>query len=126
MIDQFVKKHYIRILDKNKRAVSRSRHPAELFNSPNDYNSVKINEYQSYSTEPVYTIEILESELNRLAEFELQVFNQRDVNNTHYNLFETMLRQKELEQKLRDNNEAVRIAYEQYSAILALASKTLT
>jgi hypothetical protein len=73
-----------------------------------------------HDTEPLYTIEIAESELERIADFEQQVFNNAKKTG-HYNLFEALMGQKEEEQKLRNKYPAVRKAYEHYSLMLKLA-----
>jgi hypothetical protein len=71
-------------------------------------------------SEPLYTIEIAESELERIAEFEQQVFNNAKKTG-HYNLFQTIIEQKEQEQYLKNRYPAVKKAYEQYSLMLKLA-----
>jgi len=71
-------------------------------------------------TEPLYTVEIAESELERIAEFEQQVFNNAKQTG-HYNLFEHLMEQKEQEKLLRDRYPAVRKAFEHYSLMLKLA-----
>lgn len=71
-------------------------------------------------TEPLYTVEIAESELERIAEFEQQVFNNAK-RTGHYNLFEHLMEQKEQEKLLRDRYPAVRKAFEHYSLMLKLA-----
>ncbi len=71
-------------------------------------------------TEPLYTVEIAESELERIADFEEQVFNNAKQTG-HYNLFQAVLEQKEREKELRDMYPAVRKAFEHYSLMLKLA-----
>jgi hypothetical protein len=65
-------------------------------------------------------VEISESELQRIAEFEEQVFNNMK-SQGRYNMFETLMEQKQQEKYLRDKNPAVKKAYEHYSLILKLA-----
>jgi hypothetical protein len=72
-------------------------------------------------TEPLYTVEIAESELQRIAEFEAQVFNNMK-RYGHHNLFEILMEQKENEKLLRDRYPAVKKAYEHYSLMLKLAN----
>ena len=71
-------------------------------------------------TVTLYTVEITESELQRIAEFEEQVFNNMK-SQGHYNMFETLMEQKQQEKYLRDTYPAVKKAYEQYSLMLKLA-----
>jgi hypothetical protein len=73
-----------------------------------------------HDTEPLYTVEIAESELERIAEFEQQVFNNAKKTG-HYNLFEHLMEQKEREKYLRERYPAVRKAFEHYSLMLKLA-----
>jgi hypothetical protein len=71
-------------------------------------------------TEPLYTVEIAQSELERIADFESEVFNNMKKQG-HYRMFETLMEQKERERALRDKYPAVKKAYEQYSLMLKLA-----
>ena len=73
-----------------------------------------------YDSEPLYTIEIAESELERIANFESEVFNNMKKQG-HYKMFETLMEQKQEEKHLRDKYPAVRKAYEHYSLMLKLA-----
>ena len=118
-VKKFVAEHNIRVIDSNKRAYKHTRANVVLFDYENDYNKFR-NDYQTFDTETLYTVEISESELTRIAEFENQVFNNMKATG-HYNLFETLMEQKEQEAYLRDTYPAVRKAYEQYSLMLKLA-----
>ena len=118
-VKKFVAEHNIRVIDSNKRAYKHTRANVVLFDYENDYNKFR-NEYQTFDTETLYTVEISESELERIADFEHQVFNNMKQTG-HYNLFETLMEQKEQEAHLRDTYPAVRKAYEQYSLMLKLA-----
>ena len=118
-VRKFVAEHNIRVIDSNKRAYKHTRANVQLFQYDDDYNKFR-NDYVSFDTETLYTVEIAESELERIAEFESQVFNNMKQTG-HYNLFETLMEQKEQEAHLRDTYPAVRKAYEQYSLMLKLA-----
>ena len=118
-VKKFVAEHNIRVIDSNKRAYKHTRANTVLFDYENDYNKFR-NEYLTFDTETLYTVEVSESELERIAEFEHQVFNNMKQTG-HYNLFETLMEQKEQEAHLRDTYPAVRKAYEQYSLILKMA-----
>ena len=115
---KFCQQHEIRILDTNKRAHRYHKVSMDYFKDPTDYNRF----YQEIvaDTEPLYTVEITESELERLAEFEAQVFNNLEKTG-HYRMFEVLMEQKEEEKRLRHKHPAVQKAYEQYSLILKLA-----
>lgn len=117
---QFIQDHRINVLDDNKRAYKHTRMATKFFQYSEDYNMMNATQAIQYDTERLYTIEISESELKRIAEFEAQVFNNmRDKG--HYNMFEDLMDQKERERALRDTYPAVKKAYEHYSLILKLA-----
>lgn len=118
-LKKFAAEHNIQVIDSNKRAYKHTRANVNLFHYETDYNKFQ-QEYMTFDTETLYTVEISESELERIAEFESQVFNNMKATG-HYNLFETLMEQKEQEAYLRDTYPAVRKAYEQYSLILKLA-----
>ncbi len=118
-LDEFCSKHRIKIIDTNKRAhVATKININNYFQDPSDYNRVFRD--VRYETEPLYTVEITQSELEKIAEFEKQVFNHLEEHG-HYNMFNIMMEQKEKEKRLRDKYPAVKKAYEHYSLILKLA-----
>lgn len=117
---QFIQDHRINVLDDNKRAHKHTRMATKFFQFPEDYNKMTATQAMQFETERLYTIEISESELTSIAEFEAQVFNNmRDKG--HYNMFEDLMDQKEQEKMLRNKYPAVKKAYEHYSLILKLA-----
>jgi len=116
---KFCNEHGIRVIDSSKRAHKHTKANVSLFRYADDYNKF-LNEPIHFETETLYTVEIAESELKRIAEFESQVFNHMK-SKGHYNMFETLMEQKEQEQQLRNKYPAVRKAYEQYSLMLKLA-----
>jgi len=119
-LKSFIQDHRINVLDNNKRAYRHTRMNTKFFQFPEDYNMMTATQSIQYETEQLYTVEISESELERIADFEAKVFNNmRD--HGHYNMFETLMKQKEHERILRDKYPAVRKAYEHYSLILKLA-----
>lgn len=118
-VTEFTKRHSVRVIDNTKRAHKHTRSNVQLFQFADDYNKF-ISDHLTFETEVLLTVEIAESELERIATFEEQVFN--NLSNTgHYNLFETLMEQKEQEQRLRDQFPAVKKAYEQYSLMLKMA-----
>ena len=117
---QLIQDHRINVLDDNKRAHKHTRMATKFFQFPEDYNKMTATQAMQFETERLYTIEISESELTSIAEFEAQVFNNmRDKG--HYNMFEDLMDQKEQEKMLRNKYPAVKKAYEHYSLILKLA-----
>ena len=118
-VKDFCQGHDIRIVDQNKRVAK--AHPLHLryFTNPMDYNEVK-QDYIHFDTEQVYTLEIRESELARIAEFESEVFNHMRQRG-HYDMFNWIMEQKEREKYLKEKYPAVKKAYEQYSLMLKMA-----
>jgi hypothetical protein len=117
-VKQFCHQHGVRILDTNKRASRYHKVNINYFKDPTDFN--RVYEHVVYDSEPLYTVEIAESELERIADFESEVFNNMKKQG-HYRMFETLMEQKERERALRDKYPAVKKAYEHYSLILKLA-----
>tara|TARA_R110000868_G_scaffold378628_1_gene644097 strand:- start:68 stop:442 length:375 start_codon:yes stop_codon:yes gene_type:complete len=119
-MNDFCEKHKISIVDTNKRYATYTALRPQYFNSSTDYNSVNTEIVNSF--EPLYTITIPLSELERIKEFEEQVFNNmKQYGAHHYQMFEIMMEQKHKEKRLRDKYSAVKKAYEHYSLMLKLA-----
>lgn len=118
LVRQFCHKHDIKVLDTNKRASNRHNINLQYFTNPNDYNWVK--EALVRDTEPLYTVEIAKSDLERIATFESQVFNHMKQKG-HYDMFNALMEQKEHEKYLKEKYPAVLKAYEQYSLMLKMA-----
>jgi hypothetical protein len=118
IVKEFCNHHSIRVLDTNKRASRYHKVNVNYFKDPMDYNMI----YQDIvcDSEPLYTVEIAQSELERIANFESEVFNNMKKQG-HYRMFETLMEQKELEKALRDKYPAVKKAYEHYSLMLKLS-----
>jgi hypothetical protein len=119
-INPFLRDHSIRVIDDSKRAHRHTRFNTALFQCPEDYNKFIQKEITRFETEKLYTIEIAESELERLARFEAEVYNHMQERG-HYNIFDSIMKQKEEERYLRDKYPAVKKAYEQYSLMLNMA-----
>jgi hypothetical protein len=117
-VKEFCGHHSINVLDTNKRASRYHKVNIKYFKDPMDFN--RIYEHVVVDSEPLYTVEIAESELERIANFESEVFNNMKKQG-HYRMFETLMEQKEHERALRDKYPAVKKAYEHYSLILKLA-----
>lgn len=116
---EFLNDHRIRVVDTNKRAHRHTKMDTRFFTFEDDYNKM-LNEPVVFETEPLYTVEIAESEIERIASFETEVFNNMR-SQGHYNMFETLMAQKEQEKLLRQKYVSVQKAYEQYSLMLKLA-----
>ena len=119
-IKKFCEQHQIRVVDTNKRAHRYHKINMAYFKDPTDYNIVQDRFDIVYDTEPLYTVEIAQSELERIADFEAQVFNNMKQQG-HYQMFEMIMEQKEHEKYLSNKYPAVKKAYEQYSLMLKLA-----
>jgi len=117
-IKQFCQHHNIRVVDTNKRASRYHKVNVNFFKDPMDFN--RIYEHVVCDSEPLYTVEISESELERIADFESEVFNHMKEKG-HYRMFEILMAQKEQERYLRDKYPAVKKAYEHYSLMLKIA-----
>jgi hypothetical protein len=118
-IDNFYERHRIKVIDTNKRAYTVQKMNVDYFTFADDYNMFK-SRMMNVDTEPLYTIEITEGELNRIAEFEDNVFNNM-AKTGHYNMFETLMEQKRKERDLREKYSSVKKAYKHYSLLLKLA-----
>ncbi len=110
--------HQIKIIDTNKRVHKINKLDAVYFKSPKDYNLVDQMFYSE--TEPLFTVEITQSELEKIAEFESQVFNHMRAKG-HYDMFTMIMEQKEREKNLKERYPAVKKAYERYSLMLKMA-----
>ena len=117
-IKQFCEQHQIRVLDTNKRASLYHKVNINFFKDPMDFN--RVYEDIVVDSEPLYTVEIAESELERIADFEAQVFNNMKKQG-HYHMFEMIMEQKEHEKYLYNKYPAVKKAHEHYSLMLKLA-----
>lgn len=120
IVEEWCSAHSVRVVDTNKRAYVHAPINVRYFTDQNDYNNIILGDNVRFETQPLYTVEIAESELQKVAEFESQVFNNMRTKG-HYGLFEHLMEQKERERYLRDKYPAVKKAYEQYSLILKLA-----
>jgi len=117
-IKEFCNHHRINVIDTNKRAHRYHKVNIKYFKDPMDFN--RVYENVVVDSEPLYTVEIAESELEKIANFESEVFNNM-AKKGHYRMFETLMEQKEHERYLKDKYPAVKKAYEQYSLMLKLA-----
>ena len=119
-VGKFIVNHQINVIDDNKRAYRHTRMNVRYFNNPVNYNELTATEAIQFETEKLLTVEITESELERIADFEAEVFNNLKEHG-HYRMFEHMTQLKEREQYNKNKYPAVKKAYEHYSLMLKLA-----
>ncbi len=117
---EFCEAHRIKVLDRNKRAHRYQKVNLNYFRDPGNFDMIQSHIDIVRDTEPLYTVEIAESELERIAEFEQQVFNNARKTG-HYDMFGHIMEQKEREKFLREKYPAVKKAFEHYSLMLKLA-----
>ena len=117
---EFCEHHRIKVLDRNKRAHRYQKVNLNYFRDPGNFDLIQSHIDIVHDTEPLYTVEIAESELERIAEFEQQVFNNAKKTG-HYDMFGHLMEQKEREKYLRERYPAVKKAFEHYSLMLKLA-----
>jgi hypothetical protein len=116
-MEKFLHNHHIRILNDQKRHQRYHRIPT-YFDHADNYNAVTMDSF--LRTEKLYTVEIPESELEKLAEFEHDVFRHMASQGT-MDIFNMLIDQKEEEKYLCEQFPAVQKAYEHYSLMLNLA-----
>lgn len=116
-LNAFLDRHHINVLDKNKRYC---RYKSNYTMFDQDMNKDIMKESVKFESEPLYTVEIPESQLIRLQKFEDEVFNNRKYGAGHYNYVEAILDQKYEEERLREQYPVVKQAYEEYSMVLNL------
>ena len=117
--EKFLKRHDIKVV--NKEPYYYVPQPSySYFAHRLDYNIIESQ--MRYTTSSLYTVQITEQKLKYLQEFEDQVFNNMHQSN-HYNLFQNLMEQKEMEKQLRDQFPALQKAYENYSLMLNLCKQ---
>lgn len=117
-VKEWLRAHRAHVVNTDKRAYRHTKMNTKFFQH-NDYNVVDQSPIH-FETETLYTLEISESELERVVDFENQVFNNLRKEG-HFNFFQTVMEHKEREKYLRDKYPAVKKAYEQYSLMLKMA-----
>lgn len=110
--------HNVKIIDRNKKIYRYNLPVSSYFLDQKDYNVV--HQELINQDEPLFTVEIPERELQKIADFESQVFNHMKEKG-HYDMFSFIMEQKEQEKIYREKYPAVKKAYEQYSLMLKLA-----
>lgn len=114
-VKDFCNRHSIRIIDASKKAHRITKLNYTLVQTSQQFDHLAHSEI-FHDTEPLYTVEISESELERIAEIEATVIEQGN-----YNLLEVLMAQQRHEKYLKDKFPSVKNAYEQYRLLLKLA-----
>lgn len=93
--------------------------PPTFFCNPERADLVR-NDLEEFRTEKLYTIQIPESRLETLIELEKRFYNHRNSEGMR-DMFEVLMEKEREELHLRNSNQAIKKAYEQYSILLNLA-----
>lgn len=113
-LKQFCEKYNMNVLSESKRS-AKSR-PIRL-DSENDGSKI-YDQMTNFDSEPLVTIDIPLSKLETLRSFEEILFrNIEDTGRRH--MFEAWMTSQNLERELRRKYTSVKIAYENYQAVLA-------
>lgn len=119
-IKSFMSKYKIRHLSSSKRCV-RTIPNLEYFANPDDKDTIH-SHAPTFDSEPMITLDIPLSQLERIVNIEAMFFNNID-DGYPRNLFQRWVEQQEEEYALRIKFDAVRKAYEHYSAMLSWCGK---
>lgn len=119
--NEFYQRHNMRVIDTNKRFQRYQPLYKHDFFNYTDSKEVIDTFHVNVQTEPLYTVEIPKSELDKMREFEQEVYNNLEEHGAHYRMFEVIMEQKEQEKFYRERYPAVMKAFEHYSLMLALA-----
>ena len=115
---EFCKNYEVQVLNDQKRRAK--YRPVSFFTDPMRADIIR-NDIIEHETERVFTVEIPEGKLRTLVEMERKFFNYTHHNQGPIDLFQTLMEKEREEAHLRQTNEAVKKAYEQYSIMLNLA-----
>lgn len=112
---------YVRgkIVGQKRREVYNSI-PVEWVNPDSDLGMEIHNYHTQITSEDVFVVEIPVRELSSMAE--TQEWYQRNIGGYDMTKFDRLLRDKHFEEQLRNNNEGLQQAWEQYQIMLNLCS----
>lgn len=116
-LEKFCENYEVKVVNDNGR-YARYR-PPSFFCNPERADLVR-NDLEEFRTEKLYTVQIPESRLQTLVELENRFYNHRNSEGMR-NMFEVLMEKEREELHLRNSNEAIKKAYEQYSILLNLA-----
>lgn len=114
----FLHNYEVNIVNDQKRR-AKYRIP-QFFTDPQNADVI-INSPVSHETERVFTVEIPEGRLKALVELEKRFFKWQKHSRGEVDMFEMLMEKEREETYLRQSNQAVAKAYEQYSICLNLA-----
>jgi hypothetical protein len=121
--ESFCKKYGIKILNNTRRCI-RSLPPFKFFQHEHDKDIINSHSVV-YDSEPCYTIEIPKSKFEALIDVEGTFYNNIEDSSSR-NIFQTWMQQQSEERYLRNKYAAVKLAYENYSAMLAWVKENPT
>lgn len=122
-LNDFLSRHHIKVVDTQK-TWCRFQQKYNSFAYPEDASLLAdAEEFIRRETEPLFTIQIPESQLKQIQEFEDQVFNNMKEHG-HFNMFTAIMDQRAEEKRLREIFPGVKKAFEKYSMVLNLCRKT--
>lgn len=116
-LDKFCNNYEVKIVNDSGR-YARYR-PPTYFTDPHRADIIR-NDIVDCHTEKLYTLQIPESRLKTLIEMENRFHNDYG-DRGRRDMFEVLMEKEREESFLRNTNEAVKKAYEQYSLMLNLA-----
>lgn len=116
-LQSFCKNYEVKVVNDTGRYARRP--PPIFFTDPMRADIIQEN-FETYQTEKLYTVQIPESRLQTLVELENRFYNHRNSEGMR-NMFETLMDKEREEAHLRNSNQAIQKAYEQYSMLLNLA-----
>lgn len=115
IIDAWLQYHKVLVLDTQKKAYRSTRM------NMNNFRILDTVQQQTATleTEPLYTIEISESELKKVAQIECDILDNLR-RNGNLSFFERLIETERREESLRKAYPALKKAYDQYNIILKL------
>lgn len=117
-LKQFCENYEVNILN-DQKIRAKFQQPA-FFTDPDRADIIR-NDVAKYEHERVFTVEIPEGRLRTLIEMEKKFFNYQHHKHGPIDLFQVLMDKEREEAHLRQTNQAVQKAYEQYSLMLNLA-----
>jgi len=117
----FIDRYEVKILNDEKPCLRKSRRYA-FFSDPKNASYIT-EEPEKIEVDKLVTLQIPEFYLNRLIEIENKFFAGESNNDVVRRMFDTFIDKEFEEAALRNNSEAIRKAFENYSMLLHLAGK---
>lgn len=115
-LKKWIYRNDVKILETNRRVYKSAPPSFDFFSRDDMYIPPEV------VIENAYVIEIPESKLEEIVNFERRVFGNRPNYDDHYyDLFHDILEKQEFESQIREKHPAVKNAFEQYKTLLELA-----